>query len=308
MDADFYRTALGLETTEAVVQEFTRTIVDTNRGYAFFVDWKKVDQHVQRYKVELNILNSLIGSKSFEADLTALLLRYPEVLPVIPLLIAVRDLRFPVFRDSTGAGPDIVRYDFRPRTLTAPEVSGYVEFFDKTGLKTFFQSLGQRSLQDYVLGVEVGLDTHARKNRSGVATELVLQGILDDIRRKQNSDYTIISQKPFSVLKSLYAMSVSGPLEHRKADFILVKTPNTVVNIEVNFYSGTGSKPQEIVGAYTSRQNDLRKDGFGFIWVTDGYGWKGQQNQLRVGFEEIDYVLNLHFARKGLLEQVLARL
>ncbi|WP_049774928.1 DpnII family type II restriction endonuclease [Thermoanaerobacterium thermosaccharolyticum] len=97
-------------------------------------------------------------------------------------------------------------------------------------------------------------------------------------------------------------------VKNRKADFIIIKNGNKVVNIEVNFYSGTGSKPQEIVDSYIERQNELKENGFEFIWITDGIGWKGQKNQLHKGFERVNYLLNLYFVRKGLLEEILWRI
>lgn len=301
---ELYIEFLNVENEESVIEKFHDTLVDTNRSYDFFVDWGKVRKHVEEHKIEFNILNSLIGSKQFDNDLRKILLIYPRVLPVIPILLAIRDLNFKVIGNFTDKNLDIMTYDFKTRTLTSEEIDNITEFFDKTGLKKFFLEMGTKSLQDYVMGVEVGMDTHARKNRSGVAMELLLKPIIENIVTKIKGIERVLFQKNFKYLETNYGIKVNTSIKNRKADFILIKDKK-VINIEVNFYSGTGSKPLEIVDSYIERQNELKNNGFEFIWITDGDGWRGQKNQIHKGFEKIDYLLNLHFLREGLLEEIL---
>jgi len=93
-------------------------------------------------------------------------------------------------------------------------------------------------------------------------------------------------------------------LQYRTPDFA-VKKGNKLISIEVNFYSGQGSKPQEIVDAYINRQNELRKNGWGFIWITDGHGWCEGQNQIKKALEQMDYVMNISFVKRGFLQSVI---
>ncbi len=308
MDSSLYLDFLKQESFDAIVDIFHDTLINTNRGYQFFVDWQKVKQNIEKYRVELHILNSLIRCSDFDSTLRHLITNYPEVLPVIPLLLAVRDLQIKVVKDFMDADSDTVTYDFRKRELSQKELEELIIFFERTGLKDFFQNFSCQSIQDYVAGVEVGLDTHARKNRSGKAMELVVDPIIQDIVKQQKLPFQIESQKYFRYLSDRYGISVSSSLINRKADFILIGDKGEIVNIEVNFFSGTGSKPQEIVDSYINRQNELYDNGFDFIWITDGLGWKGQKNQIRKGLEMIDYPLNLHFVRKGLLERILCQI
>lgn len=302
----FYGKRLGTGNLEETIERFHETIVDTNRGYNFFVDWEKVERHVNKYKIELSILDSLIGSCNFNNDLENILKKYPEVLPVIPILIAVRDAHLKVIRDFSDADTDIMEYNFTERKLYEQEIKVLIEFFDKTGLKNFFEKLSTKSIRDYVTGVEVGMDTHARKNRSGDSMELVIKPFIERINLKHGNRYIILFQKKFHYLEKKFGIKVSAAIRNRKADFILMNTDKgRVVNIEVNFYSDTGSKPQEIVDSYINRQKELKENGFEFVWITDGYGWKGQKNQIEKGFRKVNYLLNLHFVRKGLLEDIL---
>jgi len=137
--------------------------------------------------------------------------------------------------------------------------------------------------------------------------ELLLKPIIEEIAKKKGIQ-TILFQKTFEYLETNYKIKVNSSIRNRKADFILIKNNKKVINIEVNFFSGTGSKPQEIVDSYIERQNELKNNGFEFIWITDGEGWKGQKNQIHKGFEKIDYLLNLYFVRIGLLEEILCRI
>lgn len=305
MKEEIYKNILNLSSFNDIIGKFHDTLIDTNRGHKFFVDWDKIRDNVEKYKVELNILNSLIGSKNFNAELKGLLNKYPEVLPVVPLLLAIRGKELLVIKDFLDANSGIVEYNFAERKLTNKEMEQFIEFFEKTGLEYFFKSLSNKSIYDYATGVEVGMDTNARKNRSGKAMELLLEPIIIEINKRQGKSFKILSQKNFKYLEDNFGIEVSTSIKHRKADFILVSKDNKVINIETNFFSGTGSKPQEIVDSYINRQEELAENGFRFIWVTDGYGWKGQKNQIAKGFEKIDFLLNLHFVRVGLLERIL---
>lgn len=307
MEIDVYSKCLRMNKFDRIVEHFHETIIDTNRDHKFFVDWEKIQANIQKSKIELNILNSLIGSKNFKNDLRQILSRYPDVVPCFPILIAVRGMSLKVINDFSSQDSEIVEYNFKKRKLRPEEIDEFIAFFHKTGLESFFVNLSSLSIQDYVTGVEVGMDTHARKNRSGSAMELVLKPIIEKINANLRISHMLF-QKNFSNLEKHYNIVVSTSLRNRQADFIITKDENKVINIEVNFYSGTGSKPQEIVDSYINRQGELRENGFKFIWITDGYGWKGQKNQIRKGFEKIDYLLNLHFVKKGLLEEILCKI
>jgi len=307
MNSLYYK-VLKVDSPEAVLNKFYDTLIDTNRGYNFFVDWDKVKRHVDRYKIEFNILNSLIGSKDFDSDLRKILTEYPQVLPAIPILLAIRGQKLKVVKDFIDDNSDTVSYDFSKKKLSSEEIDVMVEFFHKTGLKRFFLEISSKSIQDYATGVEVGMDTNARKNRSGTAMEMVLKPIVEDILSKQKISYTMLFQKQFKYLENNFDIKVNSSIRNRKADFIIIKNKNKVINIEVNFFSGSGSKPQEIVDSYIERQNELRENGFEFIWITDGVGWREQKNQIEKGFTKIGYLLNLHFVRMGLLEEFLWRI
>ena len=99
---------------------------DSIADYGYYIDFEKVYRNVDNVKIELNILNSLIGSKNIEADFDALIDKYPEVLKCIPLLLAVRANEL-YCQDENGG----VLYKFNAEGV---EPEQYAFFMRRTGL------------------------------------------------------------------------------------------------------------------------------------------------------------------------------
>jgi len=176
VDMEVYWDTLKIEDSGSVIDEFIKTIVDTNRSYSFFVDWKKVISNAAKYRLEINILNSLLGSGDLKRDLKVLLEKYPEVTQVIPILVAVRDLRLKIIEDFSATDVNIVQFDFTPQgKLSEGEIEKIINFCEKSGIFYLFADKHIKNLEDYIFGVEVGMDTNARKNRSGKAMEILLE-------------------------------------------------------------------------------------------------------------------------------------
>jgi len=300
---DFYIKKFPNYNEEKVLEEFQKNLVKTNRDHKFFVDWKKVQQNAEKYKIELNLLNSLIGSNNLKDDFYELIKNYPEVLRVFPILIAIRDLNFPIIEDFSQDDINIIEYSFKINKgtqLIDDQIFNYYSFMEKTGIINLFSLI--KDFYDYVVGVEVGMDTNARKNRGGKAMELLIEPLISDITKKYG--IMILEQKKFDFIQKNYGLNIPEGLKNRRCDFILIKGSN-YLNIEVNYYSGSGSKPEEIVDAYITRYNEIKKKRGYFIWITDGNVWKTSISQLDKGFRNLPYLLNIYFIRKGLLEEAI---
>lgn len=301
-----YQKVLKTASLEELEEEFYRVLIDTNRSYNFFVDWEKVRSNVDRFNVEINILNSLIGSKNIALDFSKLLKKYPEVIEVIPIIIALREKKVKIVEDFTTKDVNIIEYLFEKRnTFSDGEIRKLTHFCQKTGLFNLLSDKKLQNLRDYILGVEVGMDTHARKNRSGEAMELAITPLLKTFERSIE-DFQVVAQKRFRYLKEKLKLAPPDSLLDRKFDFLLIHKEK-YFNLEADYFKVTGSKPQEIVDAYLNRQKELHSVGWQFIWITDGEGWRGQKNQLRKSLQEMDYVLNLHFIREGMLEEIIKK-
>jgi type II restriction enzyme len=297
---EFYRQHLKVSSLEDLCQILSGTLIESNHTYDFFVNWSKVVENRDAFKYEVALLKSLRNSANHKGDLQVLLNRYPEVIKVIPILLACRD---GIVKVLNAIQPDIEykTFDFSKSTYNAKEIDDIVEFTEKTGLLHMLCAM--ESATDYLLGVEVGLDTNARKNRSGLFLEKMVREVITDLVAR-NPHIEWVEQKSFSYIEAKLGRSVPASLRDRKFDHVVI-SKGKATNIEANFYGGTGSKPGEIVSSYINRGQVLLAAGWKFVWLTDGEGWKSMQNSLRVGVEYIDYVINAYLLRKGLLEEII---
>ena len=208
---------------------------DSIADYGYYIDFEKVHRNIAKIKVELNILNSLIGSKNIESDFENLIAKYPEVLKCIPLLLAVRANEIYAI-DSDGE----FIYNFKKQNLT---VEQYKIFMRKTGLFNLISNHIINNLVDYATGVETGLDSNGRKNRGGHLMENLVESFIKKAGFVKNENYfkeMNIHQITEKWGIDLSAISNKGKMEKR-FDFI-IKTENMIYGIETNFYSSGGSK------------------------------------------------------------------
>lgn len=266
--------------------------------YSYYVDFQKVYQNIDSIKVELNILNSLVGSRRIEEDFCSLLSRYPETLKCIPLLLAVRANEI-YARDDDGA----FEYSFTARNLP---IEQYALFMDKTGL---FELLSKRlvsNLVDYVTGVESGLDSNGRKNRGGHLMEDLVESYIKKSGFEKNTSYfkeMYIHEITEAWNIDLSAISNSGRTEKR-FDYV-IKTPTMIYGVETNFYASGGSKLNETARSYKTLALEADTiDGFTFVWFTDGYGWNSARHNLEETFEIMPNIYNISDMEKGIMKEV----
>jgi type II restriction enzyme len=296
-----YNSFFGFKSHKTIVDAFIHSLLTTNRTYDFFVDWEKVQANIEKFKIEIGILSTLTRSRNVEKDLEAILLEYPKTAQVLPLLIAMRD-KFDVLENIENAS--VYTFDFSHRP-TPKSINKIMRFVKRSGIAScVFERI--KVLYDYLYGVEVGLDTNARKNRSGKFMEAIIGQSLEEINQSVK-DITIFPKGNFRNLAQKHGVTIPQTLRDRTPDYAIRKG-NQLLSIEVNFYSGQGSKPQEIVDAYLNRQRELKHSNWEFIWITDGNGWRKGQNQISKAIQQMDYVLNLSFVKQGFLKHVIEKL
>ena len=292
------------------IEQFVNTLLVTNRDYEFFVNWDRATI-LEDYRVELHALDSLIKCDNFKTTFYDLLKKIPSVIKVFPFLIAISVKEIEQFRKGTGVFKvlniemnSFDKYDFsisENAKLTDEEIERYYYFFKKIGLFNFFQNIVEKSIYDYCVGIQIGLDSHARKNRSGNSFEKLCFDVIEDIANKHN--YLLLEQTKFSEL-SKYGFQLSPDVANRICDFILVNNKKAF-NIEVNYYNDGGSKPEEIVDSYINRCKNLSEIDMGFGLITDGLCWNNRwKHQLTKAFKSIN-IMNYYMAKRGVLEKLL---
>lgn len=264
-------------------------------GYGYYTDFAKVYENAAQLKVELNILNSLIGSNDIEAEFRKLIVRYPECLRAIPILLAVRENEI-YCQDEHGA----ITYHFDKCEET---VDDYCYFMQQTGLFDLLSNHIVNNLYDYATGVEVGLGSNGRKNRGGHQMENLVEGYLKDLGVEYYAEmYLTEIEERWGI--DLSAISAEGT-STKRWDFV-VKTPDHIYVIETNFYSSGGSKLNETARSYKMIAEEARNiPGFTFIWVTDGGGWVSARRNLEETWRVLPTLYNLADVECGELKALL---
>jgi len=273
--------------------------------YDYLVDWDKVLENKFKYEIQLNILNSLLNLKKeeFKKRFFEVLRIYPEVIESFPILLATRERELIFIDDIYNL--NINRYVFvKPYLINKELIENYYQFFIKTGLKKLFCDFKITNLVDYVFGVEVGLNSNARKNRTGKIMEQVVFNYLNNFC-KSNPNFVFIEQATQQKIYENFGISIQIDKNSRRFDFALFnKLNNKLYLIEVNFYGGGGSKLKATAGEYQYLNDFLKNQGMEFIWVTDGQGWLSALHPLEETFIHNDYVINLYMLKLGILEYI----
>ena len=277
---------------------------DSIADYGYYIDFEKVHRNVDNIKVELNILNSLIGSKNIEADFENLMRKYPEVLKCIPLLLAVRANEI-YCQDENGG--HLFQFDFGKYPPNShAHYERYKYFMRETGLFDLLENHIVNNLVDYATGVETGLDSNGRKNRGGHLMEDLVESFIQKAGFVKGVNYfkeMYIHQITDKWNIDLSAISNQGKMEKR-FDFV-VKTPNMIYGIETNFYGSGGSKLNETARSYKTLAWETEEiDGFTFVWFIDGKGWTSARNNLEETFDVMQHIYNIKDLEDGVISEV----
>lgn len=266
--------------------------------FSYYIDFNKVYKNVDAIKIELNILNSLIGSKNIESDFEILISKYPETLKCIPILLTVRENE--IFAGENG---DVKLYTFNKQINT---IEDYKLFMNKTGLFDLLSNHIINNLYDYVTGVETGLDSNGRKNRGGHQMEDLVESYIQKAGFKRDVNYfkeMYISEVSRKWKIDLSAVSNQGKMEKRW-DFV-VKTDNCIYLIETNFYGSGGSKLNETARSYKTIATEMKNvKGAKFVWFTDGAGWKSAARNLEETFDILDDLYCINDMQNGIMKEV----
>lgn len=274
-------TSLGYETLNEYNRDFFGTLLETNHTYEFFVNWDKVFSNLEDCLIEISILNSLnkVESDQVEAHFREILRKCPNVVKVLPTILAIRDKKVDVLDIEENKFKVV---DFSNRRFDADEI---VDFCKKSGLLDLFSKIDD--LYSYLVGTEVGLDTNGRKNRSGH----VFEDIVGELLSKKIEDYPE------------YRLGKEDTITFQRTkrwDYVIYYKNVPKYLFECNFYNGTGSKPIEVANAYVDLQNQIKDTHLVFIWVTDGKGWKKMSKALQSVSPGIDYIVNYNILNKSI--------
>ena len=278
---------------------------DSIADYGYYIDFEKVHRNVDEIKIELNILNSLIGSKNIKEDFKTLIKKYPEVLKCIPLLLAVRANEI-YCQDENGG--HLYQFDFNKYSLNSnTQYAQYAYFMEHTGLFDLLENHIINNLVDYATGVETGLDSNGRKNRGGHLMENLVEEYIQKAGFIKNKTY--FKEMKIKDIEKKFHLDLSAISNKGKTvkrfDFV-IKTENTIYGIETNFYASSGSKLNETARSYKQISQEAQEiDNFVFVWFTDGNGWLDARHNLEETFDVMEHIYNIKDLEAGIISEVI---
>ena len=279
--------------------EWLLTFTDSIANYRYYIDFETIYKNAEIYKVELNMMNSLIGSKNIERDFEYLTNKYPEVIKCIPTLLAVRQSEIIILDDEGNK----FEYNFRKMNYS---VEQYKVFMRETGLFDLLENHLVNNLYDYVLGAECGLNSNARKNRGGHLMEDLVEKFIQKAGFKKGETY--FKEMYLQEIENKWKLDMSFISNQNQAtkrfDFV-VKTDNCIYGIETNFYASGGSKLNETARSYKMIAEEAKKVvGFDFVWFTDGMGWISARNNLKETFDSMGHIYNISDMKNGIMQEI----
>lgn len=256
-------------------QTFIDTLSETNARLDYFTDFSKVRKNTAKIEMKLNQLNYLIGKTDLQKAVTEIYNENPSAFEVLDILIAVRD------NDNKKVLNDYGECVFLKTYFSS--LQGIIEYIEKTGLADILKNKSITNLVDYVFGIEVGLDTNARKNRGG---DNMANLIAQTFKKAEIKFNTEVNSSEFSDIQSLGQ-------DLKRFDFA-VSTKKKTYLIETNFYNVGGSKLNEVARAYSEIAPKINQyPNYEFVWITDGKGWLSAKNKLEEAYSIIPSIYNL---------------
>lgn len=276
--------------------KWLKTFRKSIANYSYYTDYNTAYKNIEKVKREIDLLNSLVGSNDIENDFETLILRHPGVLKAIPILLAKRELEI-LCTDDKGS----IRYEFKTMSKS---IEQYKYFMRETGIFNLLENNIVSNLADYVLGVEVGLGSHGRKNRGGTLMEDLVESYI--VKAGYQKDKNYFRQMRLSDLEkfaNLDLSKISNQGDTEKIFDFVIMSSKCVYGCECNFYASQGSKLNETARSYKTLFIESKEiKGFKFVWFTDGIGWISAKNNLKETFDVSDNIYNIKDLENGIIK------
>lgn len=280
-------------------QNLIATLKNSIKTWNYFVNWEKVFASSSELEITLNKLNYLLGKEDLKSEFKKLFVSNPDIVKALPVLLAVREKKLEIFNLSG----DAEFFDFSNPDIGDNASDKYFNFLEKTGLSNLFKKEGIKNLVDYVIGVEVGLDSNGRKNRGGTLMEKIVETHVEKLCKQNKLEY--LKQARATDIRKEWNVEVQVNKSERSFDFAVFNPANKKIKLfEVSFYNGGGSKLKAVAGEFRDLYTELKSQGIDFIWITDGLGWRTTKRPLEETYNHNEYVFNLSMVEDDILNRL----
>lgn len=277
--------------------KLTSSFKSSIKTWDYFVNWKKVFANSASLEIALNKLNYLLGKDNLKEEFKMLYGSNKDIVKALPILLAVREHKLEVF-DKKSKNSDF--FDF---TRTDMDSEKYFEFIEQSGLAVLFQKEGVKNLVDYVMGVEVGLDSNGRKNRGGSLMEEIVEVFIKEYCKENGLEY--LAKANAKAIQNKWGLQVAVVKSSRSFDFAVFNPKSKTIKLfETNFYNGGGSKLKSVCGEFRSLYTELKAQNIDFVWITDGLGWHSTKKPLEEAYNHNEYIFNLSMLENNVLNEL----
>ncbi|NCB20985.1 MAG: restriction endonuclease [Clostridia bacterium] len=279
---------------------FVDSLKNSIKTWDYFVNWEKVFANSSELEIILNKLNYLLGKEDLKTEFKKLYNSNPDIIKAFPVLLAVREKQLEIFSLSDGSSEF---FNFNINKKEDDDFEKYYSFLEKSGLLNLFNKKGIKNLVDYVIGVEVGLDSNGRKNRGGSLMEKITESHISNLCQQKGFEY--MAQARATDIRFEWGVNVNVNKSERSFDFAVYNPSNKKIKLfEVNFYNGGGSKLKAVCGEFKDLYRELRGQNIDFVWITDGLGWHTTKRPLEETYNNNEYVFNLKMLEDGILNDL----
>jgi len=276
-------------------EKLTSTFKSSIKTWDYLIDWNKVHTNSSELEIILNKLNYLLGKSDLKEEFFKLYEGNPDIVKAFPTLLAVREQKIEIYEPINRTTE---LFDFTEINLLT--VDKYYEFLEQSKLVQLFKDDGVKNLVDYVLGVEVGLDSNGRKNRGGTLMESIVEMHIKKFCLEAGYEY--LSQANSNKIKEKWDFEVKINKSSRSFDFAIYNPVSKKLKlVETNFYNGGGSKLKAVCGEFKGLHDELEKQDIDFIWITDGLGWQTTKRPLEETYNHNKYIFNLSMLESSVL-------
>jgi type II restriction enzyme len=294
---------MNTENTSASFQNLISTFTPTIFPWSFYCDFPKILKNTFEIKVNLNILNSLIGESDIDVKFLKLIEQYPEIRVTLPILLAVRKFPQIVFDEETKKIIEVWFLFDQKYELNMNEKSIMLDFFKNSWLKKILEDKNITNLNNYVFGVEAWLDSHARKNRGGTLMEKLVSKFIEKFCTENS--YAWKEQATTKWINENWGITIESDKTARRFDFAIYDGKRVYL-FETNFFGDKGSKLKSVAGEFSWLFHYLEKQNINLIWITDGHGWKSTVKSLEEAYNATNgNIYNIEMLKNWILYKLI---
>lgn len=280
---------------------FLKTISSLSFLASYWVNFEKVENSIDSYGPDLYTLDYLIGRS--DQEIAEFFQERPHLLRFIPYLLGIREkkLNNGILKVQGITGVHELNFS----TIEEDRLPEYLQFIQDSGLAWLFKQGVKKSIHDYTMGVESGMDSNARKNRSGNMGELYLGEVLKHLAEDKNWLYS--GQTTKKSVKKDYDIDLDASFGNRRFDGALFNPERRKLYLfEVNNFNGGGSKSKASATEFKDLHDRFSRTNHEFIYITDGDGWQSDKSHLKEAMEYIGKVFNYKMIENNYLTDYLA--